>query len=153
MMAHKVDRVSRIAFSVLRYATLETCIVRLVFKPISGGPPRTSTVMAPFDLEVHAAGDGHRIVVSGELDLQTAPDLAVAVNAVCRDGTGEIEIDLQGVRFIDSTGVRTLLIAAEEAAVHGIAMQIVPSATRHVMNVFEVTRVADALPWRDLSSD
>lgn len=126
-----------------------SCILGPVFEPLSAGPAQTATQIPPFRLEVGSGDEFRRVVVSGELDLHTAPDLASTVIDLCCDDTREIEIDMREVRFIDSTGIRTLLVAADEAASLGIALRMIPSASRHVMKVFEITRTLDELPWSD----
>jgi anti-anti-sigma factor len=107
----------------------------------------------PFDLKVEAEDGRLRIVLAGELDLHTSPRLAGSVLHACSNGTEEVEIDMREVRFIDSTGLRTLLVAADDAASHGVALHVIPSRSEHVTNVFEVTRLLDQLSWRDGAPD
>ena len=60
--------------------------------------------------------DGVRVVaVSGEVDIKTAPEVQDAIESA---SDGPVAIDLNGVDFIDSTGLRLLVTArtrAEEA--------------------------------------
>lgn len=49
-----------------------------------------------------------RVVVRGELDAFTAPDLTAGVGAA--DGP-EVELDLSGVSFIDSSGLSSVIAA------------------------------------------
>jgi anti-anti-sigma factor len=70
-----------------------------------------------FDLTVEADADGGvRITVRGELDLATAPRLR---DALADPGGRVVLVDLRGLTFMDSTGVRTLLQANEDAASAG----------------------------------
>jgi anti-anti-sigma factor len=56
--------------------------------------------------------DAHRVLaVDGELDITTAPVLEREVNRCAVDGTEEIVIDLRDVAFIDSSGLRSLVVA------------------------------------------
>lgn len=48
-----------------------------------------------------------RLVVAGELDVETADRIERAVSAAA--GDGGVELDLHGVTFIDSTGLNALL--------------------------------------------
>jgi anti-anti-sigma factor len=56
-------------------------------------------------------GDTHAITVSGELDLAGAPDLEAELQAVEASDARTIMLDLAGLQFIDSTGLRLLLTA------------------------------------------
>lgn len=66
-----------------------------------------------FELTIgRAAGRTLCVVVRGELDLATAGRLEAAL----ADPTAErVRVDLRGLTFMDSTGVRTLLQATEDA--------------------------------------
>ncbi len=82
------------------------------------------------------------LVVSGELDAQTAPDLAAAIaKATDRD---HLAIDLGEVTFIDSSGLRVLLEAHNDrlAAERSFVLQR-PSAA--VSRLLEVAGVSDYL--------
>ncbi|NLO89601.1 MAG: STAS domain-containing protein [Clostridia bacterium] len=50
--------------------------------------------------------EGYRIVLQGELDVETAPQLKEVVGEVAAN---ILEIDLSGVSFVDSTGLKSLL--------------------------------------------
>jgi anti-sigma B factor antagonist len=51
------------------------------------------------------------ITIAGELDPVTAPDLMGAVDAALARGSTALVIDLAGVTFIDSSGLRALISA------------------------------------------
>ena len=66
----------------------------------------------PFEVTVRRDGEVATVVVSGELDLATAPRLSTTV---AEHGDARVVVlDLNAVTFIDSTGVR-LLIEADRA--------------------------------------
>jgi len=54
---------------------------------------------------------GVRVVAAGELDLSTAPLLEAALIAAEATAATEITVDIDGVSFIDSTGLRALIEA------------------------------------------
>jgi len=57
--------------------------------------------------------DDHTVVsVRGEIDAATCDELASALTAATRSETG-LEIDVSGVTFIDSSGLRTLVLAQQ----------------------------------------
>jgi anti-sigma B factor antagonist len=92
------------------------------------------------------------VVVSGDVDIGTAPDfedeLARAVEA--HTGSGLV-IDLQGVTFIDSTGLNSLVRAFERQRLLGSGLALVTDDPRVAM-MLEVTRLDRVLrryPTRD----
>lgn len=50
------------------------------------------------------------VVVTGEVDIKTAPKMQEAIEGVA---SGSLIVDLNAVDFIDSSGLRTLVIARE----------------------------------------
>ncbi|MFN8123781.1 MAG: STAS domain-containing protein [Thermoleophilia bacterium] len=75
--------------------------------------------------------------LTGELDLATAPDVLAAVEAATGDGTSRLVLDMSGVSFIDSTGVRTLLEANRVAGNDLSLLAPSPAVTR----VLELTEL------------
>src|SRR5262245_11011680 len=63
--------------------------------------------------------------VGGELDLSSAPTLTAQIEATFRH-PGRLLIDLSELEFCDSTGLRALIGAAQEARVHAVELCIVP---------------------------
>jgi anti-sigma B factor antagonist len=57
-----------------------------------------------------------RVVVSvaGEIDIATAAVVRAAIDVMIQDGTRQIVVDLQGVRFMDSTGLNLLIFVARQ---------------------------------------
>jgi anti-anti-sigma factor len=77
-----------------------------------------------FGVSVERDGKSLRIVVTGELDIATVPLLLAHLE---RDGATEgadaIVLDLLGVTFIGSSGLRALLVARDAI---GDRLQIIP---------------------------
>ena len=71
----------------------------------------------PFEVTVQRDDELATIVVSGELDLATVPQLSAAVAE--HDDAGFLVLDLTAVTFIDSTGVRVLIEADRACAGSG----------------------------------
>jgi anti-sigma B factor antagonist len=64
---------------------------------------------APFKIDSQLVEGIHVIVVRGELDLNTAPQLAEPLEAaLASDGSG-LMIDLSDCEFIDSTGIALIV--------------------------------------------
>lgn len=98
----------------------------------------------PFSVTVERTDGGlARVVIVGEVDLQTAPVLRQSLaEAGGLGANGDVVVDLSGVGFLDSTGLNALLGA--RAALHrdGRHLRVERASTR-VQRVFEVAGVAD----------
>lgn len=110
-------------------------------------------ITPPFDIKVLGSDGRHRVVLAGELDLSKSPILLATVQDLISTRPDELEVDLREVRFIDSTGLRTLLVANDEAEHAGIAFYVIPSNSPQVRTVFEVTLLLDTLAWREPIED
>jgi anti-anti-sigma factor len=100
-------------------------------------PPR-------FDVVVSADPErtGTLLQVSGELDLVSEPELEAALAAVTAP---PVRIDLSGLAFMDSTGLRALLSAAREYPDLQISGPLQPAVQR----LLELTQTLTILPYTD----
>jgi len=82
-----------------------------------------------------------RVVVTGEVDVATADAVEQAVQGVSAAGPDAILLDLSGVTFIDSTGLRILLTLARTSRENGnrLAMITSPPVDR-VIDLADVRR-------------
>jgi anti-sigma B factor antagonist len=86
-----------------------------------------SPAPAPFDVSVERS-DGEVVLrARGELDLSTAPTLEHALDSL-DGGASAGRLDMSEVTFMDSSGLRLLIIAAERAEADGRRLSIVPSS-------------------------
>jgi anti-sigma B factor antagonist len=88
---------------------------------------------------------GERVLrVHGELDIATAPGLERAVLRP-RDPGDQVVLDLAGLRFMDSTGLRVLMRARSEAKAGrwDLYLRNVPA---NVQRLFSISGVQDAVP-------
>jgi anti-sigma B factor antagonist len=90
-------------------------------------------------------GDTHVIALLGELDLDGAPRVEAELLRVEATDATSIVVDLSSLEFIDSTGLRLLVMAAERAADSG-RFAILPGP-KQVQRVFEMTDLVDRLPF------
>jgi anti-sigma B factor antagonist len=99
---------------------------------------------APLDI-AEQAGNGHKVVrIVGELDIATAPGLeAVLLRSRPRDE--RVILDLSGLRFMDSTGLRVLL-RATTAAKEGRWQLFLRNIPHNVRRLFDLAGVAEAVP-------
>jgi anti-sigma B factor antagonist len=89
-------------------------------------------------------GDTVRVVLDGELDLACAQQMEEHMVAVDEQRPKRVVIDLGGLAFLDSTGLRLLLQADTRAREHGYELLLRPGAAA-VQRVFEVTGALDVL--------
>ena len=82
---------------------------------------------AGFTTRTEQADGVVRVVVAGELDLATeGPLVAVIASAVRAPDAARVVVDVAGVDFIDSSGLRSLLRCREEAQRLGKAISLAP---------------------------
>jgi len=74
-------------------------------------PTEEPLTRGAFRVGRHRSGSTETLVLTGELDLATAPQLAAAVDAAIAEGVGKIVIDAAALSFIDSAGVNVLVHA------------------------------------------
>jgi anti-sigma B factor antagonist len=98
-----------------------------------------------FHIETHADGRRRTLVLSGELDLLVASDVEDAVRHLCDEGAGEILLDLRSLRFMDSSGLRSILVAHELCQDFDCDFEVIPGP-RQVQALFEMTGLAKRLP-------
>jgi anti-anti-sigma factor len=85
------------------------------------------------------------VPLNGELDFASAFDVELRLEQAIREAD-EVVVDLAGLDFIDSTGIRTLLEAHQAARRDGVTLRILPGSDA-VQRVFEMTGLLDELPF------
>ncbi|WP_300682942.1 STAS domain-containing protein [Nocardioides sp.] len=70
------------------------------------------------------ATDGVRLVVTGDLDLATAPRLTEVARAAVSSPGDIVTLDLSGVTFLDSTGLGALLDLRKKVVGAGGRVQV-----------------------------
>jgi anti-sigma B factor antagonist len=97
------------------------------------------------DFEVRTAAEAGRTVVSlaGECDLGRRDELASALLTAVA-GAEVVYVDLDALRFLDSSGLQTLVTAHQSASERGGHLYLV-NASGAVATVLDVTGVGDLL--------
>ena len=93
-------------------------------------------------------GGSAKLVISGELDLATSPELESELERLAARETPTL-LDLSGVSFIDSTGLAVLLRASDESRRNGWSLVLAGSLQRPVARLFDLTGVWGRLPLPD----
>jgi anti-sigma B factor antagonist len=105
-------------------------------------------VIKPSPFEIHSEFEGGtgRVTVVGELDMATAPQLEEQVRTVLVPPVRQLIIDLGKLRFIDSSGLRLLIVLRDRAAAEGWTLGLLrPSG--HVRSIFALTGADENLPF------
>jgi anti-anti-sigma factor len=91
----------------------------------------------------------HKLVLAGELDVASAPDLAAAVARIDMSRNTFLVLDLRNLAFIDASGIRAILVTQELCAERGCTFILVPGEQEQVQRVFEICGLLDHLPFRN----
>jgi len=83
--------------------------------------------------------------VSGDVDLATAQTVREVVCEALDAGAQQVELDLSGVRFLDSTGLSVLLHAARDVARRRAKLRTLSPSGSEARVVMDLARVADLL--------
>jgi anti-anti-sigma factor len=96
--------------------------------------------------------DQGRVVVrlSGELDIASYPPLDEALRTLQLDGRPNVTVDLSGLTFMDSTGLRVLIEADLRTKVSGGSL-VIRRGSRTIQRVFEISGVIDRLTFETAS--
>lgn len=93
-------------------------------------------------------GDVHTIRLAGELDIATAGRIEEELERAEASGARSIVLDLSGLTFMDSTGVRLVLSANARSRADSNRLSIVRGPAS-VQRVFELSGVDSTLPFVD----
>lgn len=94
------------------------------------------------DLEEH---DGwRRVAAHGEIDFATYDQVRHALDGICKDGAKLVELDLRGVTFLDSMGLRALIEALDTCKGHEAELRIRTNPV--VDRLLQLTGLLDQLP-------
>ncbi|MCC6474561.1 MAG: STAS domain-containing protein [Burkholderiales bacterium] len=98
------------------------------------------------DIESESLGDKTvRIILTGRMDVQGAQEIDARFNAMTAIDGGRCLVDMAGVSFLASIGIRTLLISAKALKARGGRLVLVnPDA--NVTKVLQTSGVDTLIP-------
>ncbi len=104
--------------------------------------------MPALECQASREPDHVRLSLYGEFDIAGAPHFEAALAELERERPERILLDLRGLSFLDSTGLRALLLADTRAREDGRRLTILqgPEAVRRV---FEITGLEERLELVD----
>ena len=89
------------------------------------------------EVSARREGTGAVVEVAGELDLHGADRLSAVVADVLAEGVTAVDIDARELTFIDSGGIRAILLARADAQSRGITLRLseVSPAVRRILEI------------------
>jgi len=98
-----------------------------------------------FEADISVRGDELWVLPQGDLDIGAAPELEETLSLAMASDAKAIVIDLRGLEFIDSTGLRTLVQARQAEGGERISFV---AGNDHVQSVFRIAGLLEELPFR-----
>ncbi len=102
----------------------------------------------PLQIERNKGDSGYMILVRGEVDLYSSPELREALVGDYPSGTDAVGVDLSEVPYMDSSGVATLVEGLRAAKAKGASFALV-SPSNQVMKVLQLARLDSVFEIRD----
>ena len=99
------------------------------------------------DLSLSTRAERGRTVVEviGEIDVYTAPKLREQLAELVDSGRHDIVVDMQGVEFLDSTGLGVLVGGLKRVKQHDGSMNLVCTQER-ILKIFRITGLTKVFP-------
>jgi anti-anti-sigma factor len=104
--------------------------------------------MAHLRFETTLTGGTALVTLAGELDLSGAAILEEELARIGEEDAGTVVIDLRGLDFMDSSGLRLVVMTDSRVREAGRRLLLVPGADP-VQRVFEITRMNEKLTFVD----
>ena len=96
------------------------------------------------EIRTRRVGDVMVVDMVGRLDSRTAGPASTELNQIAQGGHGKLVLNVQGVEYVSSAGLRAILVAAKLVQVHGGALKIC-DANATVKQVMEVSGMSSLL--------
>ena len=101
-----------------------------------------------FRVEVRTEGRAAVVVVRGELDLATSPELEESLRRIWDSGNEQLVIDLRELEFMDSTGLSIIVKAHQRLSEEGRRLCLV-RGSQQVQRLLDLTGVSERLELID----
>jgi anti-sigma B factor antagonist len=115
--------------------------------PIHGGRRSMQGAGGSVDLSLSTRTVGDRTVVEvgGEIDVYTAPKLREQLVELVNDGSYHLVVDMEGVDFLDSTGLGVLVGGLKRVRAHEGSLRLVCNQER-ILKIFRITGLTKVFP-------
>jgi anti-sigma B factor antagonist len=105
-------------------------------------------VKPEFQLRGERTESGARLELAGELDLATVARVEQEVDKLLAGEPAELVVDLAGLTFVDSSGLRTLIALNQRSAREGWSLRL-GRPSEQVFQVFHIGGADVNLPFSD----
>ena len=99
-------------------------------------------------IETEQVGDVVVCHVAGEVDVFTAPQLREALVGAIEEDSHDVVVDLQGVDFLDSTGLGVLVAGLKRVRQYGGDLSLV-CTREHILKILDITGLVKVLKVHD----
>lgn len=96
-------------------------------------------------LETRVEGGATIVVVAGEIDVYTAPKLREQLIDLVAAGAYHLVVDMEGVEFLDSTGLGVLVGGLKRVRAHEGTLRLVCTQDR-ILKIFRITGLTKVFP-------
>ena len=96
-------------------------------------------------LSTRTEGDRTVVVVGGEIDVYTAPKLREQLIDLVSSGQYHLVVDMEGVEFLDSTGLGVLVGGLKRVRAHEGSLRLVCTQER-ILKIFRITGLTKVFP-------
>jgi anti-sigma B factor antagonist len=94
-------------------------------------------------LNEYSAASGQTVIeVSGEIDVYTAPRLRETLVSLVEAGNNRLIVDMEGVEFLDSTGLGVLVGGLKRVRAHDGGIDLVCTQGR-ILRIFRITGLSN----------
>jgi anti-anti-sigma factor len=84
------------------------------------------------------------VSLSGDLDIDSAAEFGTSLDAMTAAAELHVIVELSGVRFIDSSGLNSLVVGARETGRRGGSF-VVAAPSQYVARVFDLVRIGESI--------
>jgi len=112
-------------------------------RPPDGADPGSHAFGCALTLQLWPDDGGDLLILSGELDLASAPRVLEAVELLSQMAADHVVVDISGLRFLDAAGLSALIRAREQLVGDGLTMTLrgIPAC---VLRVLDITGLKDS---------
>jgi anti-sigma B factor antagonist len=96
-------------------------------------------------IDVRKVNSCSGIDVKGEIDVYTAPKLREQLIELVSEGSYDIVVNLEGVDFLDSTGLGVLVGALKRVKAHDGSLSLVCTQDK-ILKIFKITGLTKVFP-------
>lgn len=97
------------------------------------------------DIDVRELGSQSVVDVKGEIDVYTAPKLREKLIELVSEGSYNVVVNLEGVDFLDSTGLGVLVGALKRVKAHDGDLSLVCTQDK-ILKIFKITGLTKVFP-------